>query len=86
MVEFHLLDESQQGLKLLVRLAGVANDEGGPHSQVVELRPGVIHESAGHLNIARPVHRAQDGLIGVLDRHVQIGQERLVLCHHIHHS
>lgn len=42
-------------------------------------------QPAGHLNVAGPSHIAQHRGIGMLNRHVQIGHEHLVLGHDINH-
>lgn len=85
MVEGHLLDESEECLELSVGFAGVADDEGRAHRHLRQGGPGVIDQAPRHIDIARPVHAAQYIAVSMLDRHVQVGQERVVLGHHIDH-
>ena len=45
----------------------------------------MIDQAAGHVRIAGAVHGAQDIAIGMLERHVEVGQKRVVLGHHVDH-
>ena len=86
MVELLLLDEIEQRLELLVGLAGVADDQGGAHHDVRHPGAGMVDEAAGHGDVAGAVHVPQHGRVGVLDRHVEVGQERVVLGHDVDHA
>jgi hypothetical protein len=86
MVELLLLDKIKQGLELLVGLAGVADDQRGAHHDVWHPGAGVIDQAAGHGDIAGAVHVPQHSRVGVLDRHVEVGQERVVLGHDVDHA
>ena len=85
-IELLLPDEVEQGLELRVRLPRIADDEGGAHDQVRQPLPGVIDETARHIDAAGPVHVAQHRRIGVLDRHVEVGQEHIVLGQDVDHA
>ena len=85
-VELLLLNEIEQGLKLPVGLAWVADDERRAHHNVGHLGTSVIDQAAGHGDVAGAVHVPQHGRVGVLDRHVEIGQKRIVLGHDVDHA
>ena len=85
-VELLLLDKIEQGLELPVGLAGVADDQRGAHHDVRHPGAGMVDEAAGHGDVAGTVHGAQHGRVGVLDRHVEVGQERIVLGHDVDHA
>ena len=74
-VEAHLVQEVQQALEGLLRLAGVAHDKGGAQGQVgdgpAHLLDGAIHP----VQIGRSAHRAQDSRVRVLQGHVQVRQD-----------
>jgi hypothetical protein len=85
-VELLLLNEVEQGLELCVGFAGVADDEGGAHHDVRHPGSGVVDEAAGHVDVAGAVHVPEHGRVGMLDRHVEVGQQRVVLGHDVDHA
>ncbi len=86
MVELLLLDEVEQGLKLRVGFAGVADNEGGAHDDARHPGAGVVDEAACHVDIAGAVHVPQYGRVGVLDRHVKVRQQCVMLGHDVDHA
>jgi len=86
MVEGHLLDKAKERLELGVGFAWVADDQGRAHRHIGQGGPRVIDQAACHVDAARPVHAAQDVAVRVLDRHVQVRQEGIMLGHHIDHA
>ena len=85
-VELLLLNEIEQGLKLPVGLAWVADNERRAHHNVGHLGTSVIDQAAGHGDVAGAVHVPQHGRVGVLDRHVEIGQKGIVFGHDVDHA
>jgi hypothetical protein len=85
-IELLLLHKIEQRLELLVCFTWVADDERGAHHGVRHPGAGMIDQAAGHGDVARPVHSAQHGWMRMLDRHVEVGQERVVLGHDVDHA
>jgi hypothetical protein len=85
-VELHLAHEVEQRPELRVGLARIAHDEGRAHGQIGQLLSRVGHQPARHLDIAGAAHGAQHVVVGVLDRHVEVRQQLLVLGNHVDHA
>jgi hypothetical protein len=85
MVELSFGDESRQRLELRFGLSRKADDECCPHDGVGKLGSGVLDQAAGHVDVAGSVHRPQHVSVGVLDGHVQIGEQRVMLGHDVNH-
>lgn len=86
MVKLLLPDEVEQRLELPVGLAGVADDEGGAHHDIRHPGAGMVDETAGHGDVAGTVHVPKDGWVSVLDRHIEVGQQCVVLSHDVDHA
>ena len=82
-VEFHLSHKAIEVFELCLCLAWKANDQRRPHHQVGESRPRVIDEPPRHVQVTGTVHRAQDVPVGMLEWHVEVREQRLVLGHHV---
>jgi hypothetical protein len=85
-IEFLLFDKIEQRLELLIGLTGIADDQGGAHHDVRHPGAGMVDEAARHGDVAGAVHVPQHDRVGVLDRHVEVGQERVVLGHDVDHA
>ena len=86
MIELLLLHKVEQRLELLIGLAGVADDECRAHHDVRHPGAGVVDQAAGHGDVTGTVHGPQHGWVRVLDRHIKVGQKRVVLGHDVNHA
>jgi hypothetical protein len=85
-VELLLPDKIVQRLELPVGLAGVADDQSGAHHDIRHPGARMIDQAAGHGDVAGAIHVPQHGRVGVLDRHVEVGQERVMFGHDVDHA
>lgn len=73
-------------MKLSLRFARVSDDERRSHGDARHLVSRMVDEAPGHVDVARPVHGSEHRAVRVLDRHIQIWQEHVVVRHDVHHA
>jgi hypothetical protein len=54
-------------------------------NEIIQLRARMVDESTRHFNVAWAIHCAENCLVGMLNRHVEIWQQLFVLRHHVDH-
>ena len=84
-VEPRFLHEVEQRLEFLVRLAGVADDEGGAEREFGHGRPHFGKRFAHLLHVRRAAHPAEGHRVGVLEGHVQVWDQWFVHRHRLDH-
>src|SRR5690606_3078757 len=83
-IELGLRDELEQVLELLLCFAGKPGDERAADREVGADRAPLADPFDVRLTARRPLHRAQDAGMGMLERHVQVGKH-LALGHQFEH-